>query len=95
MSGLLFAKEFVGLAETGSALQKLIDIVPNYTKHWRFEANVKKCAVVIFSKVGKVSGGWVWGGESLSVSDSYCYLGIEFSKDGSWDEYIKQLSSMQ
>ena len=50
MSGLLFADDFVGLAETGSALQKLIDIVHNYSKRWRFEANVKKCAVVIFQK---------------------------------------------
>ena len=39
MSGLLFADDFVGLAEIRSALQKLIDIVHNYTKHWHFEAN--------------------------------------------------------
>ena len=95
LSSLLFAKEFVGLSKTGSAFQKIIDIVHNYTKHWRFEGNVKKCAVVIFSKLGKVSSGWVWGGESLSISDSYCYLGIEFSSDGSWDKYIKPLSSTQ
>ena len=52
MSGLLFADDFVGLAETGPALQILIDIVHIYSKRWRFEANVKKCAVVIFSKAG-------------------------------------------
>ena len=58
LSGLLFADDFVGIAETGSALQKLIDAVHNYSNCWRFEANLK-CAVVIFSEVGKVSGGWV------------------------------------
>ena len=36
----LFADDFVGIAETGRALQSLIDIVYNYSKHWRFEANV-------------------------------------------------------
>ena len=46
MSGLLFADDFAGLAVTGSALQKLIHIVHNYSKCWRLEANVKKCAVV-------------------------------------------------
>ena len=76
LSGLLFGDDFVQVAETGSALQKLIDIVHNYSKHGHFEANVKQCAAVIFSKVGKVLGGWVWDGESLPVSDSYCYLGI-------------------
>ena len=54
LSSLLLADDFVGLVETESALQKLIDILHNYSKHWRLESNVKKCAVVIFSKVGKV-----------------------------------------
>ena len=57
MSGLLFADDFVGIAETGSALPSLIDIVHNFSKYWRFEANVKKCAVVVFSKTGKVQAG--------------------------------------
>ena len=50
LSGLLFADDFVGIAETGRALQSLIDIVYNYSTRWRFEANVKKCASVIFQK---------------------------------------------
>ena len=41
---------YIGLAETELALQILIDIVHNYSKHWRFEANVKKCATVVFFK---------------------------------------------
>ena len=81
-SCLLFANDFVGLANTESPLQELIHIIHNYSKHWHFEANVNKCAVVISSKVGEVSGGWVGGGESLPVLDSYCYLWIEFSSDG-------------
>ena len=72
MSGLLFADDFVGIAETGSA-------------------NVKKCAIVFFSKLGEVSGKCVWDDESLPVLNSYCYLGVEFSCDGSWDKHIKSL----
>ena len=33
----------------------------------------------------------VWGDESLPILDSYCYLGVEFSSDGSWDKHIKSL----
>ena len=44
-----------------------------------------------FSKVGKFLSGWVWGGESIPILGSYCYLGIEFSADGSWDKHIKSL----
>ena len=59
ISGLLFADDFIGIAETGSALQSFVDIVYKYSKHRRFEANVNKCAVVIVSKLGEVSGKWV------------------------------------
>ena len=91
MSGLLFADNFLGLAETGPALQNMIDVVHNYSKRWRFEANIKKSAVVIFFKSAALSSGWVWGQVSLPVLDSYCYLGIEFSSNGSLDKRIKSL----
>ena len=71
-----------GLAETRPALQCLIDIVFNYNNRWCFEANVKKCAVVKFSKTGGVTGTWVWGNQDISTLDSYCYLGVEFSSKG-------------
>ena len=48
LPGPLFANEFVGVAKTRWALQKLIDIVHNCSKHWHSEANVKESAVVIF-----------------------------------------------
>ena len=54
MSGVLFVNDFVRLAETGPALQNLIDVV--YSKSWRFEADIKKTAVVIFSKLGSFGG---------------------------------------
>ena len=37
-----------GIAEAGSALLSLVDIVYKYSKHWRFEAKVKKCAIMFF-----------------------------------------------
>ena len=82
--GILFADGFVGLTETGSALQRLLDVVYNYSNQWHFEVNVKKSAVVIVSKVGNFLGKWVWGQESLSLLDSYCYLGIEVVLMGQW-----------
>ena len=52
MSGLLFVDDFEGIAETGTALQSVIDSVYttcNYSKCWRFEANVKRmCYCNIF-----------------------------------------------
>ena len=49
------------------------------------------CHCNINSKTGRGSGKWVWGDESLPILDSYCYLGVEFSTDGSWDKHIKSI----
>ena len=86
----LLADDLVGVAETGSALQGVIDIVHNYSKCRHFEADVKKCAIVIFPKVGKVLSGWVWGGGRLLVLDP-CFPRIEFDRDVSLDKHIKSL----
>ena len=67
MSSLLFANDFVGISGNRSALQSLVDIVYNYSTRWRFEANVKKCAIVILLKLEEVSSKWVFGDESLPV----------------------------
>ena len=54
-------------------------------------ANAKLCAVVDFSKSGNLSGKDVLGHESLPVLYFYCYLGIEFSNNGSKGKHIKML----
>ena len=46
---------------------------------------------MVFSKIGDTSGKWFLGNEELPVLDSYCYLGIIFSSNGSWDKHIKSL----
>ena len=48
LSGHLFSDDYVGIAETGRALQSLIDIVYNYIKRWRYESNVTMCHCNIF-----------------------------------------------
>ena len=40
---------------------------------------------------GPPAGEWVWGDEGLAGLDSFCFLGIEYSSDGSWDKHIKTL----
>ena len=54
MPSPLFVDDFVGIGDTESALQSLVDIVYKYSTHWRFEANVKKCAVVILQNWDKL-----------------------------------------
>ena len=41
VSGLIFAKDFVGISETPEGLQKHIEKALEYTRKWRVTANVK------------------------------------------------------
>ena len=57
-NGLLFADDFVGLSDSEQGLQALIDVIYAYSKKWRFEANVAKCAVVVFRNEKELDGAW-------------------------------------
>ena len=53
---MLFADDFVGLSDSEQGLQALIDVIYAYSKKWRFEANVAKCAVVVFRNEKELDG---------------------------------------
>ena len=47
VSGLMFAEDFVGIAETIKGLQKQIGKALEYTRKWRVTANVNKSAILV------------------------------------------------
>ncbi len=47
-------------------------------------------AVLVFSK-GATTGEWKWGDKELPIVESYCYLGIEFACNGSWDSNVQKV----
>ena len=73
MLAMLFADDFVGLSDSEQGLQALIDVVYAYSKKWRFEANVAKCAVVVFRNEKKLDGTWTWGDSVLPHLNYYTY----------------------
>ena len=58
-------------------------------KKWRLEANVTKCAVVVFRNEKTFE--WFWGNSALPNLDYYNYLGVKFTYNGHWDAHIKDL----
>ena len=60
--GLMFADDFVGLTTNAEDLLKLIDVVQEFCNKWRLKSNIKKSAVMVFSKeVVKGTCTWKWG----------------------------------
>ena len=66
-----------------SVFYNLLENFLPYLNNTTFAMYTRKCEVVVVSKSGKISGRWGWGQETLLILDSHCYLGIEFSSDGS------------
>ena len=52
-------------------------------------ANVKKCAVAVCNedKVNPVDFSWKWGEDELPIVDRETYLGVDISKNCSWDTH--------
>ena len=56
---LMYADDIVLIAKNEKELQKMIDIVVNYSHEWRFELNSKKTEVVIFGRKTKHCCFWL------------------------------------
>ena len=75
---LWFADNFVGLSDSKEGLQDTINVVHAYSKEWHFEANVTKCAVVVFRNE-KIFDGKSFGETALPQLDYYNYLKVNFT----------------
>ena len=67
----MFADDFVGLSDLKQGLQDMINVVHAYSKKWCFEANVIKCAIVVFRNENTFDGEWFWGNSALPHLDYY------------------------
>ena len=90
---LLFADDLVLIGSSRKDLQKLLDVVFQYSTKWRFQFNVAKCKVLIFRGRGILKeDALLMGGTELGQVDSYKYLGLDFKANLSWSETKDRLA---
>ena len=73
----------------------MLKILHNYCAEWGLEVNIKKTAVMVFNKSGRLlkdSKGFRYGNTSLPTVKEYCYLGILFTLSGSMVNAQKKLT---
>jgi hypothetical protein len=94
---LLFADDIVLIADSSLELRKMIVVLEEYTRVWRFEVNNKKCGVLGVGNAAlrkSVSNSqWAISGMPVAVVQSYKYLGVEFScrrGRGKWNEMLSR-----
>lgn len=90
---LLYADDTAILAESPSELQLQLDCFSRYCSNWKLKVNVNKTKVVIFTK-GRIAKNidFVFNGEPLEIVNEYKYLGIIFSRYGSFINTEKYLA---
>ena len=82
---LLYADDTVIFSDSPENLQSSLDIFANYCKEWKLTVNTQKTKVMIFSRGNpKTNYNFTLNSESLEIVSEYKYLGIYFSKGGSF-----------
>ena len=84
INGLMYADDLVLISETEAGLQNLLDILHRYTESWFLQINKSKTKCVHFSRTKfDPAGQMKFGSDTLESTESYCYLGTTFTKNGS------------
>ena len=87
VNSLSFADDLVLLSETEDGLRNCISSLESYCNEWGLKVNPIKTKVLVFNKplsknIKKLS--FSIDGNSIAVTNHYCYLGIEMSNTGSF-----------
>lgn len=90
ISTLLFVDDIVLMAETPEILQKMLDVVENFTVKWRLVIGMKKSKVMVIGPTAKLNTKWKIGDDELEVVKTYNYLGEAISNDLSMKYHFQQ-----
>ena len=92
--GSLWADDLVLLALDHGSLQKLLDCLYEYAERWELSVNTGKTNIMVFNtsaRILKCAYGFKLGDIEITPVRAYCYLGIQFSLNGSFKQAIDLL----
>ena len=86
---LLYADDTVILSESRTDLQLALNVFGQYCAEWKLTVNTDKTKILIFAK-GRLSkyDKYYFNGKCLEIVNEYKYLGIIFSRSGSFARTI-------
>ncbi len=94
VSHLLWADDLILLALDVISLQKQLNCLNEFVISWELSVNLGKTNIMVFnssSRLLKCSYGFKLGDMDVTPVRKYCYLGIEFSLNGSFKHAINEL----
>ena len=81
---LLYADDTVIMADNETDLQNALNTYQQYCDIWKLTVNISKSKIVVFSKGRQPLYNFVFNNQPLDIVNDYKYLGIYFSKTGSF-----------
>jgi len=92
---LLFADDTVILSKSADEFQKCLNDFNQYCMEWKLKNNPNKTKVIVFgtNKRGIRNFNFTIAGNNIEIVDSYKYLGVYFSFNGSFYKARSQLVS--
>lgn len=87
---LLYADDTVLFADSSADLQHALNIFEHYCKDWKLTVNTAKTKVMIFGRGRRSQNiSFVYNKEDVEIVNSFKYLGIIFSRGGSFAMSVK------
>ena len=94
ISHFLYADDLVIVADSKEGLQKKLDGLGKFAVDKELTVNKKKSQIIIFNKSGrKGKDNFTLDGTKLDIVQTYTYLGIEMSANGSFSTAIREINN--
>lgn len=85
LSHLLYADDLILMSNSKNGLQNCLNRLENFCDTWQLEINTTKSQVIIFNPTGRIlTDVFLYKKQNLENVKSYCYLGVEFSTNGTF-----------
>ena len=81
---LLYADDTIIFSNDKNNFQKALDNFHEYCNIWKLKVNISKTNVIVFNSKTNRTMSFTLGGQNIEIKDSYKYLGVIFSKSGSF-----------
>lgn len=89
---LLYADDTVIVSETEQDLQQALNLYEQYCDLWKLSLNTSKTKILVFSKGRQKQYNFFFKTDRLEVVNEYKYLGILFSRSGSFNNAKKHIA---
>jgi hypothetical protein len=89
------ADDFVAVCDSIEEARAVAETVYQYSRKWLFRLNAKKSAIMHVTPSRQqsdlVASGIMWNGVNVPVVDKYCYLGLWFQNNCSWNVHFEEV----